>query len=488
MMRETLANCVASSLRNTITQSHALSETPKFVLRDQVASLEKREGAVVCLERLGRNHWTYVCKQRPSDDNSKNPFEILDLGLNRNPLASFFEFMKSHVIPEGYPDSVAPSYTPYMQWRALQYFFGGAMGVFTTRSLLHAVGASRVGSASSAVAVNWAIKDGAGRIGKMLFARYGKKFDCDLKQLRFSGDLLMQLGAGVELATMAAPHLFLPLACTANVAKNVAAVSSTSTRAPIYKAFALNENIGDVTAKGECISNIADLLGTGLGIWMSKRSFNPLGIFCMLSCGYIISSYREVRVLQMPTLNRARFGVAVESFLNTGHVPSLPECNKREPILLWPWAKQKPLELGVRVCNAYSTPNELFKFQGLFQKENYLVTYHQAKRRAFVVLKEKAKSDDILQAAFHAHLLMHLLHRWQSFEKKTIVDRVVTGKGAHLSSRDTEKLLLEGMDRAMVESCKQSPALFDAFKQQARAQGWIIAESLLNPGDARVCI
>lgn len=38
-------------------------------------------------------------------------------------------------------------------------------------------------------------------------------------QLRFAGDLLMELGAGVELATAAVPHLFLPLACAANVAK-----------------------------------------------------------------------------------------------------------------------------------------------------------------------------------------------------------------------------------------------------------------------------
>ena len=29
----------------------------------------------------------------------------------------------------------------------------------------------------------------------------------------------MQLGAGVELATMVVPHFFLPLACAANVAK-----------------------------------------------------------------------------------------------------------------------------------------------------------------------------------------------------------------------------------------------------------------------------
>ncbi|GMP91288.1 hypothetical protein CsSME_00042050 [Camellia sinensis var. sinensis] len=93
----------------------------------------------------------------------------------------------------------------------------------------------------------------------MLFARQGKKFDYDLKQLRFSGDLLMELGAGIELATAAVPHLFLPLACVANVAKNVGAVTSTSTCTPIYKAFAKGENIGDVTAKGECVGNIADL-------------------------------------------------------------------------------------------------------------------------------------------------------------------------------------------------------------------------------------
>ncbi|RWV91298.1 hypothetical protein GW17_00046422, partial [Ensete ventricosum] len=68
--------------------------------------------------------------------------------------------------------------------------------------------------------------DGAGRVGKMLFARQGKKFDYDLKE----------------------------------VYSNVAAVTSTSTRTPIYKAYAKGENIGDVTAKGECVGNIADLV------------------------------------------------------------------------------------------------------------------------------------------------------------------------------------------------------------------------------------
>lgn len=36
-------------------------------------------------------------------------------------------FVRSYVVPEGFPDSVIPSYVPYMTWRALKvvtpYFF-----------------------------------------------------------------------------------------------------------------------------------------------------------------------------------------------------------------------------------------------------------------------------------------------------------------------------------------------------------------------------
>lgn len=43
-------------------------------------------------------------------------------------------------VPQGFPDSVAPQYAQYMGWRGVQYFFGGAMSVFTTKSLLGALG------------------------------------------------------------------------------------------------------------------------------------------------------------------------------------------------------------------------------------------------------------------------------------------------------------------------------------------------------------
>jgi len=50
-------------------------------------------------------------------------------------------------------------------------------------------------------------------------------------------------GAALELSTIMAPHAFLPLACSANLAKNLAAVAASSTRAPIYRTFALQNNL-----------------------------------------------------------------------------------------------------------------------------------------------------------------------------------------------------------------------------------------------------
>lgn len=46
------------------------------------------------------------------------------------------------------------------------------MSVYTTRSLLKAVGVANKHSGEAAAAINWVVKDGAGRLGRFLFARW----------------------------------------------------------------------------------------------------------------------------------------------------------------------------------------------------------------------------------------------------------------------------------------------------------------------------
>ncbi|KAK2987001.1 hypothetical protein RJ640_024899, partial [Escallonia rubra] len=429
---------------------------------------------LVCCEEIDGRRWNYFADNGGSKQFKKGTIRAVSLQSPQAPVdvsySSFtrtvdyldlISFVRSYVVPEGFPDSVIPSYVPYMTWRALKHFFGGAMGVFTTQTLLNSVGVSKNRVVPGAVAINWILKDGAGRVGKMLFARQGKKFDYDLKQLRFSGDLLMELGAGVELATAAVPHLFLPLACAANVAKNVAAVTSTSTRTPIYKAFARGENIGDVTAKGECVGNVADLLGTGLSIMIAKRNPSLVTTFALLSCGYIFSSYQEVKSVVLHTLNRARFTVAVDSFLKTGRVPTLQEGNAMENIFNFPWSKERPIVLGSRFKDAFQDANSYLAVEPVFEKERYLVTYNPSKGNIYALFKDQAKSDDILKAAFHAHVLLHIIH---------------SSSGAQSSSKhlpnDQSVVLPTSADveAHVIESHKMVSALYGSFKGKAKEQ------------------
>ncbi|CAK9179087.1 unnamed protein product, partial [Ilex paraguariensis] len=264
LVRETLR--ISANLASAPPSASSLVAAESIGLRPREANLGLVEEQfvdsslrLICCEEIDGRKWNYFAEKDNFKQFKKSSIRAVGLQTHQAPVDELMSFIRSYVVPEGFPDSVSPSYVPYMSWRALKHFFGGAMGVFTTQTLLSSVGVSRNRAAPGAVAINWILKDGAGRVGKMLFARQGKKFDYDLKQLRITGDLLMELGAGVELVTAAVPHLFLPLACAANVAKNVAAVTSTSTRTPIYKAFAKGENIGDVTAKGECVGNVADL-------------------------------------------------------------------------------------------------------------------------------------------------------------------------------------------------------------------------------------
>lgn len=461
----------------TLLQSESDETTAFRLVEDQFVDSSLR---LICSEDIDGRRWNYVAERDRSGKFKRNSIRAISLQSPQAPAEELMSFIRSYVVPDGFPDSVTPSYVPYMTWRALKHFFGGAMGVFTTQTLLNSVGVSRNRATPGAVAINWILKDGAGRVGKMIFARQGKKFDYDLKQLRFAGDLLMELGAGVELATAAVPHLFLPLACAANVAKNVAAVTSTSTRTPIYKAFAKGENIGDVTAKGECVGNIADLLGTGLSIMISKRNPSLITTFALLSCGYVFSSYQEVKSVVLHTLNRARFSVAVESFLKTGHVPSLREGNLQENIFSFPWLRDKPVVLGSRFKDAFQDPGAYLAVEPFFEKERYVVTYNPSKGKVYALLKDQAKSDDILKAAFHAYVLLHCINSSNGHRSLALKQHEYDNSNLMLTTADLEAHI--------GESCKVVSTAYGVFKNKTVEQGWRISDSLLNPGRARLIL
>jgi Vitamin B6 photo-protection and homoeostasis len=71
-----------------------------------------------------------------------------------------FEEVRLFFLPEGFPESVGPSYASYSVWRGLQNIISAMTAVMSTQALLSAVGVGS--SASVAAATSWVLKGASG--------------------------------------------------------------------------------------------------------------------------------------------------------------------------------------------------------------------------------------------------------------------------------------------------------------------------------------
>ena len=379
--------------------------------------------------------------------------EEVSLSPRQSWLDRLLRYTESVFMPTGYPHTVTREFNDYMAWRGAQHFFGGAIGVLTTRSLLGAVGASRgagMPRSEHAAAVSWVLKDGVGRAGKMLFGRFGQNFDTELKSYRFGASVLLNIGAILEIGTALVPGLFLPIASAAQLVKGAALITVSSTRAPIYREFALANNLADITAKGESLGTLSDLLGTAFGIKLSnkvtqlaataavkaggaaeagevvaKAAATPrggvkalsyvqnrymFGAAALLSVAYLISSYLETMTVVLPTVNVTRFDVVFNHFLATGEVLGPVQGNRRERLI--PRAlNPNNVELGCSVVAAFPNGDDLRASReatgNVGNGHKYVIGLRRdiLDPRFAVVLEEGCTERDQLRALFHAKLV-----------------------------------------------------------------------------------
>eukprot|EP00850_Spirogloea_muscicola_P020346 SM000213S06811 [mRNA] locus=s213:49493:53314:- [translate_table: standard] len=126
------------------------------------------------------------------------------------------------------------------------------MQVNATQAMLQAIGVGGRRSLPTAAALNWVLKDGLGRLGKLSFtASFGHTFDSDLKRVRFRTSALFTASLGLEMLTPLFPQHFLAMATLGNVARSIALAAYMATTPSIHRSFALTENLADVSAKGQ---------------------------------------------------------------------------------------------------------------------------------------------------------------------------------------------------------------------------------------------
>ena len=415
-------------------------------------------------------------------------FRMVDdvvLGHNR-----VHDILGNYLLPQGYPDSVAPQYAQYMGWRGVQYFFGGAMSVFTTRSLLGALGVANKHTGEAAAAINWVLKDGAGRFGRFLFARWGRSLDCELKQFRLAGDFLMETGAALELGTALAPRAFLPLACTANLAKNLAAVAASATRAPIYRSFAKQNNMADITAKGESVANLADIAGTLFGIVLSKANLPIVPTFAGLSVGYLIASRREVDSVELPYFNRARLSYSCRKFFDGFRVPDPAEANDCEALLPWNDPGSGRIVLGSSVKVACSGPDHFKSASQTFKSTPYIITYQPEGKKLHVLLKDGIKQEEVINAALDAHTALWMIDPSGRRSKKNDKFGEEPDKNSFISRiLKRGELYAQGDPDAVLEwIASNGPKIRKQFLLQSVSEGWRLRDSMLNPSETRLVL
>ena len=85
-------------------------------------------------------------------------------------------------LPEGYPDTVSPDYLQYQVWDTVQAFASSVSGSLATAAVLGGLGVGDSEATPLAATLTWIMKDGAGMIGRIIFAAYcGTSLDYDCK-------------------------------------------------------------------------------------------------------------------------------------------------------------------------------------------------------------------------------------------------------------------------------------------------------------------
>eukprot|EP00963_Diacronema_lutheri_P010283 scaffold997_cov333-Pavlova_lutheri.AAC.7 len=322
-----------------------------------------------------------------------------------------------------FPTSVTEDYWTYSFWRALQRVSGGMLSVYSTQSMLQAVGVGSKKALPTSAALNWVLKDGFGKLGKLgVGTFYGSNFDANLKQAKFASSVLYMSCVGLEILTRRFPGQFLLLAGIANAGKGVGLTTSLATQPAFNKSFALEENIASISAKGQVQTTLADMVGLAGAIGVARlakqspllTSAVPYLAFPLLSTLDLYCIHRSVKSIHLKTVNLGRGGIIVGHWVDHGQVLDASKVSSAEG--LWGPSKVDNGYLPLRISSIRKVVNDPDHLHDLMEKskgKQYIFAYKDKGLgcpELNLVLKQGAQFSDIMEALLRAAYLRRLLN------------------------------------------------------------------------------
>lgn len=356
-------------------------------------------------------------------------------------------------LPEDYPQSVGEGYLAYQFYDSLQGICSYLRGVVTTSAVLTAAGVGSAEATAMSAAVSWALRDGAGMIGGLLFSYAASTlFDSHVKEFRLFADVINDVGLTLDmLAPYAGRERVVYITSLATICKTMCGMAAGATKGSITHHFAIHGNMADLNAKESTQETLVSLLGMIFGIGLARylhalgkqddKSGQSIswGTFLLLTVVHVWANYLGVKILKLRTLNRERAEVALGSFIDKcvdwcAEIVNNDTGIERldvEPMLrtiLTPhdvseslWSSSCKLffsgglHLGARVGDTFRGMEqvEISETMEAFKEERYFITLKRSGTRAIVsvVLCAGSTEEDELKAFVHALVLSALCKR-----------------------------------------------------------------------------
>ena len=433
-----------------------------------------------------------------------SPEEARDLSLNKNGAFSFdplhlgrkkraflrqIDNIRDSFFPQ--KSSVTSDYWDYAKYRFTQRIASSCMTILATQQMLAAIGLGASRSIPAAAALNWVLKDGLGRLGKLSVAtNFGRSFDSDVKRLRFSSSLVYTGAVFIETITPFFPKHFLAIATVANVGKSIGITTGNVVRPPIQKTFVLEENLGEIAAKTSAQQVLADNIGLALGVSVMKFQTKfvplalqravPLALFPILASIDLVSIHKQLKSVQLRTVNKERAEIIAEAFVREKSVASQLEVAEKERLLFPARLDASALPLRVTslgiACSTLDFLASAFKddvhrpyvlsYEPYVQKKGNILSRIfmrdrkplKYKGRALLALSNRATSKDVLQGILQVAHIRNLPFRKDLNEK-------------------------EAYDWAVSESSRRAKAEVNKFYNQIISNGWQANMILLSSNE-----
>lgn len=433
-----------------------------------------------------------------------SPEEARDLSLNKNGAFSFdplhlgrkkraflrqIDNIRDSFFPQ--KSSVTSDYWDYAKYRFTQRIASSCMTILATQQMLAAIGLGASRSIPAAAALNWVLKDGLGRLGKLSVAtNFGRSFDSDVKRLRFSSSLVYTGAVFIETITPFFPKHFLAIATVANVGKSIGITTGNVVRPPIQKTFVLEENLGEIAAKTSAQQVLADNIGLALGVSVMKFQTKfvplalqravPLALFPILASIDLVSIHKQLKSVQLRTVNKERAEIIAEAFVRETSVASQLEVAEKERLLFPARLDASALPLRVTslgiACSTLDSLASAFKddvhrpyvlsYEPYVQKKGNILSRIfmrdrkplKYKGRALLALSNRATSKDVLQGILQVAHIRNLPFRKDLNEK-------------------------EAYDWAVSESSRRAKADVNKFHNQIISNGWQANMILLSSNE-----